>query len=1002
MQEIQQLRKIAVKLDVSGTVTPIAETRLYKGGYGFVALQCYVPVTQNRSPNTRPLCTVSRTTVDNFGNRKQFNRHAYNLLYVDDAAIANAKYMVFECPLPKAFTDTVGDLEMVFAYSELDTENEVAVRLASGIYRTTIDDSDVSDGETVDPVSGELARLNDITVKMEGLEDSVDALLQSPDNSDADKVGTPSVSLTEDGRLKFSELKGEKGDTGELRVGRVRQISYDEPLKIENSGTSTDAVIDFEIPQGKPALVKIGKVVTLPPESEARVENVGTDNDPVLDIYIPEGVGFRVSKTYSSIEAMREGYATDGVPLYGFAIIETGNVNDEDNAKLYCKGQERYEYLTDLSGAQGFKGETGATPSLTASVSLIDEESRIPSAEVQVDKNGAYSPEAPLLDLTFKNIVPKIHVETKAGTNDVEGVLSIESTMEQVHNTNDYNLTLTFNNVVGGLTKQALGLDNVDNTADVDKPVSTATQEKLNEVKADVVNAQATADNALPLTGGTLTGALGVDTITGATMGDTILRQDPDSGRVVIGSTQRPLKLIGNSERPKYSNAESGDLADTGEGVALLSDLSELPLRHIEIDATGLDDNTWYPVTFQLNGLKSRIRFFNPLFSGYGNIAWSTHTSKTISYHVEWTVQGDAWGANPQNRRISEHSWKHCDNPFGMIGQLYMSSEEFIYVRGGAKYNCYVSGTVGTVALRTTNYTSSEGQTLAIATSCNTKLGNGVFSVGNIATDTLSTPWGRSVLKAYHLTSDGDCVYVGAGAQTVITGGESAIPVTTATGSEEQLYLESNYDVYVYSNTQNGIDSAKVWTFGADGNTMCPGTLKATQMYDNNQRVYSSNNPMGFMKQTTVQGWGNQIGTFVTGFDDSTGGSIAFRRDNPTAASMSMIIDGTVYVNGGHDRVYCASYPPVIREVIYSTQSAFDAAISGGAIKVGYTISGSYVYTQQTGNTTQNYTYSLRGNVSAVSSYSITVVDASGASTTYTTNSSNITAFGGMTITYIG
>ena len=36
MKEIQQLRKIAVRLGVSGTAIPIAETRLYKGGDGFV------------------------------------------------------------------------------------------------------------------------------------------------------------------------------------------------------------------------------------------------------------------------------------------------------------------------------------------------------------------------------------------------------------------------------------------------------------------------------------------------------------------------------------------------------------------------------------------------------------------------------------------------------------------------------------------------------------------------------------------------------------------------------------------------------------------------------------------------------------------------------------------------------------------------------------------------------------------------------------------------------
>ncbi len=359
MKEIQQLRRIAVKLGVSGTAIPIAETRLYKGGYGFVVLQCYVPNTQNRSPTTSPLCTVVRTTLDKFGNRKQFNKDIYNMLYTTDAEIENAKYMVFECPLPKAFTDTVGELEIVFTYSELNAENKAASRLASGIYRTNIADSDVSSGETVDPVGGELARLNDMTVKVEQLEDSVDALLQPPDCTDANAVGTPNVSLTEDGRLKFDELKGEKGDTGEITVGAVKQVDYDAPATVTNSGTSTDAVLDFEIPQGKPAFVKIGKVVTLPPESEAQVVNVGTENDPVFDFYLPEGVGFRISKTYESIDAMNAGFATDDVPLYGFVIIDTGNVDDDDNAKLYIKKPDGYEYLTDLSGAQGIKGDKG-------------------------------------------------------------------------------------------------------------------------------------------------------------------------------------------------------------------------------------------------------------------------------------------------------------------------------------------------------------------------------------------------------------------------------------------------------------------------------------------------------------------------------------------------------------------------------------------------------------------------------------------------------------------
>lgn len=359
MKEIQQLRRIAVKLGISGTAIPIAETRLYRGGYGFVVLQCYVPVTQNRSPDTHPLCTVFRTTVDKFGNRKQFNKDIYNMLYTTDAEIANAKYMVFECPLPKVFTDTAGVLEMVFTYSEVDDENKAVSRLASGVYCVNIEDSDVSDGDVVNQIGGELARLNDITVKVEQLEDSVDALLQPPDCTDADIVGTPSVELTEDGRLKFSELKGKKGDTGEISVGTVTSVEYGEPLKIENVGTSSDAVLNFEIPKGKPAVVQVGEVFTLPPESKARVENVGTDNAPIFNFYIPEGIGFRIAKTYPSIEALHDSFVTDDVPLYGFAAIETGDVNNVDNAKLFIKTPDGYQYLIDLSGAQGIKGDKG-------------------------------------------------------------------------------------------------------------------------------------------------------------------------------------------------------------------------------------------------------------------------------------------------------------------------------------------------------------------------------------------------------------------------------------------------------------------------------------------------------------------------------------------------------------------------------------------------------------------------------------------------------------------
>lgn len=79
---------------------------------------------------------------------------------------------------------------------------------------------------------------------------------------------------------------------------------------------------------------------------------------------------FTISKTYSSIAEMNENFSTDNVPLYGFVLIETGDTNNEDNAKLFVKEETGYEYLTDISGSQGIQGEQGV--GITA-VSLTEE-----------------------------------------------------------------------------------------------------------------------------------------------------------------------------------------------------------------------------------------------------------------------------------------------------------------------------------------------------------------------------------------------------------------------------------------------------------------------------------------------------------------------------------------------------------------------------------------------------------------------------------------------------
>ena len=75
----------------------------------------------------------------------------------------------------------------------------------------------------------------------------------------------------------------------------------------------------------------------------------------------------------------------------------------------------------------------------------------------------------------------------------------------------------------------------------------------------------------------------------------------------------------------------------------------------------------------------------------------------------------------------------------------------------------------------------------------------------------------------------------------------------------------------------------------------------------------------GFTSKAGSQTWGNQTGTFITGMGDSTGGNIAWRRDNPSDGQMSMVLDGTVYVNEGTDKVATESQIPTLSSLIMGT-----------------------------------------------------------------------------------
>ena len=182
---------------------------------------------------------------------------------------------------------------------------------------------------------------------------------------------------------------------------------------------------------------------------------------------------------------------------------------------------------------------------------------------------------------------------------------------------------------------------------------------------------------------------------------------------------------ITNGTKWKLNNDGSGQLANGNikwdAAGTLTFDSNSLPkmkdYKEYTIDATGLNENTYYPVcTAIYTHVTAEISVYWTLNSGV-KPSWATHGSGSYSVKVRWTTNGSSWGTIAVTREILEASqaWNN-GNVVGDIGQLTNSSTEYIYVRGGGKYVFRVKNTGGVPVLRSTGYTIDQ-QTVSPKTS---------------------------------------------------------------------------------------------------------------------------------------------------------------------------------------------------------------------------------------------------------------------------------------------
>ena len=127
-----------------------------------------------------------------------------------------------------------------------------------------------------------------------------------------------------------------------------------------------------------------------------------------------------------------------------------------------------------------------------------------------------------------------------------------------------------------------------------------------------------------------------------------------------------------------------------------------------EIDASGLDENTWYPVTIAAGErMNIRVEVLVALDSGT-KPSWSQH-ERGFSTRKIWEFAPDAWGVNrDSNITIYLSDFVHADiDPVRGLGNLSHFDTCYVFVRGGGKYHFYASHNAY-VILRTDTYTAGD------------------------------------------------------------------------------------------------------------------------------------------------------------------------------------------------------------------------------------------------------------------------------------------------------
>lgn len=417
----------------------------------------------------------------------------------------------------------------------------------------------------------------------------------------------------------------------------------------------------------------------------------------------------------------------------------------------------------------------------------------------------------------------------KTKLDGLKAQAEIDTSISNVQN----NLNAHINNRTNPhrVTKKQIGLDQVDNTSDANKPISNATQTALNgkfsatdgnalKQRVDNIPELVATDITVDSDNDSVNISLDKTSIVDGTLSGTTININSatasKAGILVPTDKSKIDKIITNGNGTKY-------LSDNGTYKEVQADIESLKqyvnssissarrvgymMQLTEIDVSTLDENTWYPVTIAAGErMCVRAEVLVALDSGT-NPSWSTH-ARGFSTRKIWEFAPYAWGVNYYSKTtvyLSDFIYADKD-PVRGLGNLSNFDICYVFVRGGGKYHFYTSHGAQAI-LHTSTYKPSAASKQSISPTTETPAGI-VANANNIG-------YGKAIDVA-----DGSLLTINKNIRDT-EAYDQVVKIFGSTDVIKNMIIDicnnhTKYYIHSYSNYRNCIELSSVYAYYTD------------------------------------------------------------------------------------------------------------------------------------------------------------------------------------------